>query len=70
MDALQAKLAALREEFQDILFANELYLDHKARTAEADAEYRQRINRLTKLREELKELQTPDPEESPRAWPT
>jgi hypothetical protein len=72
MDALQTSLAVLRGELQDLLFANELYLDHEPRTPEADAEYWRRIERAAKVRDELKELQAPpaEPEESRRAWPT
>jgi hypothetical protein len=42
MDALQPSLTSLLDELQTILAANELYLNHPTRTAEAEAEYRRR----------------------------
>ena len=67
MDAVQPSLTSLLEELQVILAANKLYLDHPARTAKAETEYKRGIERLGRVRAELKTLQQPDPW---KPWPT
>ena len=52
----KTKLANLREEWDVIEHSNQMYLDRQAPSEAATAEYRQRLERLVQVRQDMKDL--------------
>ena len=57
MDARQAKLEILMDELEVIHNVNNVYWDHQFHSVVATEGYQRRIERLARVREEIKKLQ-------------